>query len=55
MLLAIANHLLCTGAWDREFVRRWVDWETFLRRAPGIMTDPLVVAALKDALSRVGK
>lgn len=26
VLLAIANHLLRTGAWDREFCRRWVNW-----------------------------
>jgi len=32
LLLAIARLLLEQGAWDREFVRRWVNWETFLRR-----------------------
>ncbi|MEE2768714.1 MAG: molybdopterin-dependent oxidoreductase [Actinomycetota bacterium] len=31
MLLAIARWLLETDAWDREFVRRWVNWETFLK------------------------
>ncbi len=30
MLLAIARLLLKNGTWDREFVRRWVNWETFL-------------------------
>src|SRR5215471_12746788 len=30
ILLAIANHLLATGRYDREFVRRWVNWEEFL-------------------------
>jgi len=34
ILLAIANHLLQTGAYDRDYVRRWVDWKTFLRVAP---------------------
>ncbi len=31
MLLAIARLLLLKGTWDREFVRRWVNWETVLR------------------------
>ncbi len=31
MLLAIARLLLQKGAWDREFVRRWVNWEEVLR------------------------
>ena len=31
ILLAIANYLLQTGQYDREFVRRWVNWEEFLR------------------------
>ena len=30
LLLAIASHLLRTGSWNREFVRRWVDWKTVL-------------------------
>jgi anaerobic selenocysteine-containing dehydrogenase len=29
--LAIANHLIQTGAYDREFVRRWWNWEEYLR------------------------
>jgi anaerobic selenocysteine-containing dehydrogenase len=32
ILLAIARHLLETGRYDREFVRRWVNWEETLRR-----------------------
>ncbi len=31
LLLAIARLLVEAGTWDREFVRRWVNWETFLR------------------------
>ncbi|MEW5989292.1 MAG: molybdopterin-dependent oxidoreductase, partial [Chloroflexota bacterium] len=27
ILLAIANYLLTTGRYDRDFVRRWVNWE----------------------------
>jgi anaerobic selenocysteine-containing dehydrogenase len=30
LLLAIARLLIEAGTWDREFVRRWVNWETFL-------------------------
>jgi anaerobic selenocysteine-containing dehydrogenase len=31
LLLAIARLLLEAGTWDREFVRRWVNWESYLR------------------------
>ncbi|HXG66712.1 MAG TPA: molybdopterin dinucleotide binding domain-containing protein, partial [Blastocatellia bacterium] len=31
LLLAIAAVLLREGAFDREFVRRWVNWEEFMR------------------------
>lgn len=31
ILLAIANHLLTTGRYNREFVRKWVNWEEALR------------------------
>ena len=31
MLLAFARLLLQKGTWDREFVRRWVNWEHFLQ------------------------
>lgn len=30
VLLALANHLLQTGRYNREFVRRWVNWERVL-------------------------
>jgi anaerobic selenocysteine-containing dehydrogenase len=30
MLLAIARHLIVTGGYDREFVRRWWNWEEYL-------------------------
>lgn len=30
MLLAIANHLIQTGRYDRAFVKRWVNWEQYL-------------------------
>ena len=31
ILLAIANHLIRTGRYDREFVRTWVNWEQYLK------------------------
>ena len=30
MMLAIANYLIATDAYDREFVRRWWNWEEYL-------------------------
>ena len=30
ILLAIANHLIRTGGYDREFVRRWWNWHEYL-------------------------
>ncbi|MFZ5871420.1 MAG: molybdopterin dinucleotide binding domain-containing protein [Actinomycetota bacterium] len=39
LLLAVAAHLIRTGAYDREFVRRWWNWEDYLRHTrPG--TEP---------------
>ncbi len=31
VLLAVANHLIASGAYDRAFVRRWWNWEAYLR------------------------
>jgi anaerobic selenocysteine-containing dehydrogenase len=31
VLLAIANHLIQNDLYDRDFVRRWVNWEAYLR------------------------
>lgn len=28
--LAIANHIIATGAYDRDFVRRWWNWDVYL-------------------------
>jgi anaerobic selenocysteine-containing dehydrogenase len=30
ILLAVANHLIRTGAYDRDFVRRWWNWQEYL-------------------------
>jgi anaerobic selenocysteine-containing dehydrogenase len=46
VLLAIARHLIESGAWDRAFVERWVDWRGFCREAGGLLEDPAVRAAL---------
>ncbi len=35
VLLSVARHLIERGTYDREFVRRWVNWERFLADAPG--------------------
>jgi len=32
LLLGVARELLATGRFDREFVRRWTNWSTFLER-----------------------
>ncbi len=48
ILLAIADHLIRTGRYDREFVRRWWNWQEYLacehaRRAAdvrGVRADP---------------
>ncbi|MGE0789262.1 MAG: molybdopterin-dependent oxidoreductase [Sandaracinaceae bacterium] len=39
VLLAIASHLLKRKTYDREFVRRWVDWKGFLRALPSFAKD----------------
>jgi len=37
LLLAIANHLIQTGRYDRAFVRRWWNWEEYLAaEQPGV-------------------
>ena len=33
--LAIANHIIATGRYNREFVRRWWNWEQYMREAQG--------------------
>ncbi|MCB9671612.1 MAG: molybdopterin-dependent oxidoreductase [Alphaproteobacteria bacterium] len=46
VLLAIARHLLETDQWNKDFVRRWVDWQTFLKHAPTVIRDPGVHEAI---------
>ena len=40
ILLAIANYLIRRRTYDREFVRRWVNWAQFLAEAPGLPNMP---------------
>jgi len=40
ILLSIAAYLIRQRSYDREFVRRWVNWEQFLREAPGLPNMP---------------
>ena len=64
ILLAIANHLVQTGRYDREFVRRWVNWKTFLQEVGQVVGDTdllspeqkaAVAAALPAASSEGGQ
>jgi anaerobic selenocysteine-containing dehydrogenase len=54
ILLAMANYLLQTGSWDREFVRRWVNWKETLEAAPGFVTDAAARAIADEALAAEG-
>ena len=48
MLLAIVHCMLRDGTWDREFVRRWVNWEEYLREERPDL--PVTMAAFEEAL-----
>jgi anaerobic selenocysteine-containing dehydrogenase len=37
VLLSFANHLLQNDLYNKEFVRRWVNWEAFLEAAPSFV------------------
>jgi len=52
ILLAIANHLLQTGSWDKEFVRRWVNWQEFMEAAPGFLTDDSIRGMVAEAAAK---
>ena len=40
VLLAIASYLIRRRTYNREFVRKWVNWEEFLQQAPGTPNMP---------------
>jgi len=51
--LAIAHHIIATGRYDREFVRRWWNWEEYLEachpeRPPTFATFEEILAGLYD-------
>lgn len=50
VLLAIANHLLQSGQWDKEFVRRWVNWRSFLGSAAEMIRASALPEAQKAAV-----
>jgi anaerobic selenocysteine-containing dehydrogenase len=55
VLLAIANHLLQTGRYDAEFMRRWVNWEDALAAvASGALPcdDDALVQAVQEPAAR---
>ncbi|HKQ39518.1 MAG TPA: molybdopterin-dependent oxidoreductase, partial [Verrucomicrobiae bacterium] len=53
MLLAIANYLIQNNLYDRDFVRRWWNWEEYLQRSEvtGQRSAPITSQVGKGALS----
>ncbi len=50
LLLAIARHLLDTGKYNRPFVRRWVNWEAYLRACRPDL--PVTFESFEDAVKQ---
>jgi anaerobic selenocysteine-containing dehydrogenase len=48
LLLAIARLLIENGTWERDFVERWVNWDTYLRETRPDL--PCEFASLEQAL-----
>ena len=51
VLLAIANHLIQTGAYNREFVERWWNWKEYLSRERPEL--PVTFASFEQVLSEL--
>ena len=49
VLLAIANYLIQNDLYDRDFMRRWTNWQEFMQMVPGSVEDPAVKAAFDAA------
>ena len=49
LLLAIAHFLIRERRYDAAFVRRWVDWQTFLARLPDFAKDTEVLRIAEEA------
>ncbi len=52
VLLAFANFLIQNDRYDKEFVRRWVNWESFLEHAPSFVVGSEAWQIAHDAQSR---
>ena len=50
LILAIARHLLTTGKYNREFVRRWVNWDEYLKATRP--DDPRTFESFEEALKQ---
>ncbi len=48
LLLAVARLLVADGTWNESFVRRWTNWETYLRRTRSDL--PVEWASVRPAL-----
>ncbi len=48
LCLTLANLLLQSGTWDREFMRRWTNWETYLRETRPDL--PVEFASVEQAM-----
>ena len=54
VLLAVANHLIQTGQYDRTFVERWVNWRDSLEAAPTYCEDATALRIAERAMARDG-
>ena len=53
VLLAIANHLITNDLYDKEFVRRWVNWQETLaavRSGKLAVNDSSLASDIKDGM-----
>ena len=54
VLLAIANHLIQNDLYNKDFVRRWTNWQDYLRMLPAATTDAVVQEAFERARDEFG-
>jgi len=52
ILLAIANDLIATGRYNREFVKRWVNWEEYLKSQDPNPKPPITFEQFEEALKQ---
>src|SRR5574341_2331061 len=53
ILLAIANYLITTGKYDRAFVRKWVNWEEYLKSQTSNSKSPISFEQFEAALKEL--